>query len=283
MKITYPPGLPVSARRDDIAAAIRDHQVVIVAGETGSGKTTQLPKICLESGTRHTRRTRPPADDRPHPAAPDRGPVGGGADRGGAWGPSLGDLVGYQVRFTDKTSKQSRVKADDRRHPARGACSVTGCCAATTRSSSTRLTSAVSTSTSCWATCASLLPKRPDLKAGHHLRDHRRRALREALRRARGGGERADLPGRGAVPAAGRPCGPGGGRQRRRRRRADRPGPDRGDRGGGPGARGGGPGRRAGVPSGGAGDPRHRGGARAAGRRHPGHRRAAAVLAVVRG
>jgi ATP-dependent helicase HrpA len=43
--ISYPPELPVSQRRDDIAAAIRDHQVVIVAGETGSGKTTQLPKI----------------------------------------------------------------------------------------------------------------------------------------------------------------------------------------------------------------------------------------------
>ena len=48
--ITYPPELPVSARRDDLLAAIRDHQVVVVAGETGSGKTTQLPKICLELG-----------------------------------------------------------------------------------------------------------------------------------------------------------------------------------------------------------------------------------------
>ncbi len=47
--IAYP-DLPVSAVRDEIAAAIRDHQVVIVAGETGSGKTTQLPKICLELG-----------------------------------------------------------------------------------------------------------------------------------------------------------------------------------------------------------------------------------------
>ena len=45
-----PAELPVSQRRDEIAAAIRDHQVVIVAGETGSGKTTQLPKICLELG-----------------------------------------------------------------------------------------------------------------------------------------------------------------------------------------------------------------------------------------
>ena len=49
-QISFPEELPVSARRDDIAAAIRDHQVVVVAGETGSGKTTQLPKICLELG-----------------------------------------------------------------------------------------------------------------------------------------------------------------------------------------------------------------------------------------
>ena len=48
--ISYPAELPVSQRRDEIAAAIRDHQVVIVAGETGSGKTTQIPKICLELG-----------------------------------------------------------------------------------------------------------------------------------------------------------------------------------------------------------------------------------------
>src|SRR4051812_16969313 len=46
----YPAGLPVSEKKDDILAAIRDHQVVIVAGETGSGKSTQIPKICLELG-----------------------------------------------------------------------------------------------------------------------------------------------------------------------------------------------------------------------------------------
>ena len=48
--IRYPDGLPIATRRDEIAAAIRDHQVVVIAGETGSGKTTQLPKICLELG-----------------------------------------------------------------------------------------------------------------------------------------------------------------------------------------------------------------------------------------
>ena len=48
--VTYPDSLPVSARRDDIAQAIMENQVVIIAGETGSGKTTQIPKICLELG-----------------------------------------------------------------------------------------------------------------------------------------------------------------------------------------------------------------------------------------
>ncbi len=49
-KLSFDPDLPISARRANIAAAIRDHQVVIVCGETGSGKSTQLPKICLEMG-----------------------------------------------------------------------------------------------------------------------------------------------------------------------------------------------------------------------------------------
>lgn len=48
--ITFPEHLPVAERREEIMAAIRDHQVVIVAGETGSGKTTQLPKMCLALG-----------------------------------------------------------------------------------------------------------------------------------------------------------------------------------------------------------------------------------------
>ena len=57
--IGYPEDLPVSARREDIAAALRDSQVVVVAGETGSGKTTQLPKICLELGRRSIAHTQP--------------------------------------------------------------------------------------------------------------------------------------------------------------------------------------------------------------------------------
>src|SRR5258707_10593480 len=49
-RIEYPPELPISARADEIIAAIRDHQVLILAGETGSGKTTQIPKMCLVAG-----------------------------------------------------------------------------------------------------------------------------------------------------------------------------------------------------------------------------------------
>ncbi|MEV4489488.1 ATP-dependent RNA helicase HrpA [Micromonospora coxensis] len=101
--ITYPPQLPVSERRDDIAAAIRDHQVVIVAGETGSGKTTQLPKICLELGRGitgligHTQ--------------PRRLAARTVADRiAEELGTELGDVVGYKVRFTDQVSENSLVK-----------------------------------------------------------------------------------------------------------------------------------------------------------------------------
>lgn len=103
VKITYPPELPVSARRDDIAAAIRDHQVVIVAGETGSGKTTQLPKICLELGRGQDRLI--------GHTQPRRIAARSVAERiAEELGTELGDVVGYQVRFTDRTSRASRVK-----------------------------------------------------------------------------------------------------------------------------------------------------------------------------
>src|SRR4051794_39951050 len=103
LEISYPPELPVSQRRDDIAAAIRDHQVVIVAGETGSGKTTQLPKILLELGRG--------ADKMIGHTQPRRIAARSVAERiAEELGTELGDLVGYQVRFTDRTSKRSRVK-----------------------------------------------------------------------------------------------------------------------------------------------------------------------------
>ncbi|MDN4483949.1 ATP-dependent RNA helicase HrpA [Demequina lignilytica] len=102
-EIRYPAELPVSARREDIAAAIRDHQVVIVAGETGSGKTTQLPKICLELG-------RGRAGQIGH-TQPRRIAARSVADRiAEEIGTPLGEIVGYQVRFTDQSSDRTLVK-----------------------------------------------------------------------------------------------------------------------------------------------------------------------------
>jgi len=102
-KVTYPDDLPVAARRDDISAAIRDHQVVIVAGETGSGKTTQLPKICLELGRGiegligHTQPRRIAARSVAERIAEELKT-------------ELGTAVGYQVRFTDHSSGSTLVK-----------------------------------------------------------------------------------------------------------------------------------------------------------------------------
>jgi ATP-dependent helicase HrpA len=97
------PDLPVSEKKDDILAAIRLHQVVIVCGETGSGKTTQLPKICLEAGrglTGYIGHTQPRriaartvaariAEELKQP---------------------LGQAVGYKVRFQDQTRPESLIK-----------------------------------------------------------------------------------------------------------------------------------------------------------------------------
>ena len=102
-RITYPPALPVSARRDDIAAAIRDHQVVVVAGETGSGKTTQIPKICLELG-------RGVAGMIGH-TQPRRLAARTVADRiAEELGTEPGEAVGYKVRFTDRVGEDTLVK-----------------------------------------------------------------------------------------------------------------------------------------------------------------------------
>ena len=100
--ITYP-DLPVSERRDEIATAIAEHQVVIVAGETGSGKTTQLPKICLELGRGirgtigHTQPRRLAARTVGQRIADELGTP-------------LGEAVGYTVRFTDQASDRTLVK-----------------------------------------------------------------------------------------------------------------------------------------------------------------------------
>ena len=101
--LSYPDELPVSQRREDIAAALRDSQVVVVAGETGSGKTTQLPKILLELGRGvrgrigHTQPRRIAARTVAERIAEEVGSP-------------LGDVVGWKVRFTDEVGDRTLVK-----------------------------------------------------------------------------------------------------------------------------------------------------------------------------
>ncbi|WP_437441738.1 ATP-dependent RNA helicase HrpA [Vibrio vulnificus] len=102
-KIEYPEILPVSQNKDDIADAIAHHQVVIVAGETGSGKTTQLPKICAELGRGkfgligHTQPRRLAARSVANRIAEEMET-------------QLGDFVGYKVRFNDQISENTQIK-----------------------------------------------------------------------------------------------------------------------------------------------------------------------------
>jgi ATP-dependent helicase HrpA len=99
----FPEGLPVSERVDDIREAIENHQVVIIAGETGSGKTTQIPKICMNAGRGirgligHTQPRRIAARSVAARIAEEIGE-------------QTGQQIGYQVRFADNTTEQSRVK-----------------------------------------------------------------------------------------------------------------------------------------------------------------------------
>lgn len=103
--ITFPEQLPVSARRDEIAAAIRDHQVVVIAGETGSGKTTQIPKIALELG-----RGREGQIGHTQPRRIAARSVAERINEEIAGDAPLGGIVGYQVRFTDTSSEETLVK-----------------------------------------------------------------------------------------------------------------------------------------------------------------------------
>ena len=98
--IEFPPELPVSQLRDEIGRTVSQHQVVIVAGETGSGKTTQLPKICLALGRERIAHTQPRRIAARTIAERISEELGG----------ELGGLVGYQVRFTDKVSAQTRIR-----------------------------------------------------------------------------------------------------------------------------------------------------------------------------
>src|SRR5580765_3339199 len=101
--VTYPAELPVSQLKDEIAEVIDKHQVVVIAGETGSGKTTQIPKLCLELGRGirgtigHTQPRRIAARSVAERIASELGTP-------------LGDAVGYAVRFTDRVGDNTLVK-----------------------------------------------------------------------------------------------------------------------------------------------------------------------------
>ena len=100
VRLEFDPALPITAWREEIAEAIAAHPVVVVAGETGSGKTTQLPKICLQLGRRSIAHTQPR-----------RIAARSVAERIAAeLEVSLGDLVGYQVRFTRRAGRDTRLK-----------------------------------------------------------------------------------------------------------------------------------------------------------------------------
>jgi len=101
--LRYPAELPVTARRDELVAAIAANPVVIVAGETGSGKSTQLPKLCLEAGRG--------IDGMIGHTQPRRIAARAVAERvASELGEEVGGLVGYAVRFTDRVSDRTLVK-----------------------------------------------------------------------------------------------------------------------------------------------------------------------------
>ncbi|MGH3671881.1 MAG: DEAD/DEAH box helicase, partial [Pseudonocardiaceae bacterium] len=102
-QVRYPPALPISGQVGEIAAAIREHQVVVVAGETGSGKTTQLPKICLELG-RGIRGTIGHTQPRRLAARAVAERIAHELDV------PLGGVVGWKVRFTDQVVEGTLIK-----------------------------------------------------------------------------------------------------------------------------------------------------------------------------
>ncbi len=103
LSVTYPEALPISARKDEIVRAIREHPVVIVAGETGSGKTTQLPKMCLEAGRGVAAKI---ACTQPRRVAALSVSRRIAEELNVAWGAE----VGCKIRFKDETAPETRIK-----------------------------------------------------------------------------------------------------------------------------------------------------------------------------
>jgi ATP-dependent helicase HrpA len=110
MLISYPPDLPITARKDDIVRAIRENQVLVLAGETGSGKTTQIPKMCLEalgSANAATGAKRPLIGC----TQPRRVAALSIARRlAQELGVQYGREVGSKIRFSDETSRETQIK-----------------------------------------------------------------------------------------------------------------------------------------------------------------------------
>ncbi len=208
--ISYPAELPVSERREDLMAAIAANQVTIIAGETGSGKTTQIPKMCLELGLGdngligHTQPRRLAARTVAERIAEELGV-------------EIGQEVGFQVRFTGQVSRSTKVKlmtdgillAEIQRDKLLRKYNAIIIDEAHERSLNIDFILGLPQTDPAAA---------PGPQDHHHVRHHRSRAVRQALRH-RGGslphhrGFRPDVPGGNPVPAAV----PAGRRSQRRR------------------------------------------------------------------
>ena len=192
-ELNYPAQLPITERRAEIVAALRDHRVVVVAGETGSGKSTQLPKLCLEAGRGIERA------DRAHPAA-----AAGGAHHrrtGGRGAGRRARRLGRVRRALHRPRRRrTRDQGDDRRDPA-GRDPARPDAAALRHDHRRRGPRAQPEHR-----LPARLPAPPARAARRpaprdHLGDDRHRALRRPLRRRAGDrGQRADVPGGDALP-----------------------------------------------------------------------------------
>ena len=199
LQISYPPDLPVTAHREELLAAIERNQVVVVAGETGSGKTTQLPKLCLELGRDKIAHTQPR-----------RLAARAVAERiAQELNVELGSAVGYAVRFTDRSRRDTALRvltdglllAEIRRDRLLKRYDTVIVDEAHERSLNVDFLLGY---------VKRILPRRPELKLIITSATIDPRPVQSLVRRGAGGrGEWAQLSGRAALPAAGR-----GGRSR---------------------------------------------------------------------